>query len=345
MSDWRFDWPYAYGGPAARGVIKQVPEDFFVDEILGFEPCGEGEHVFLKIEKRGENTDYLARQLAKYAGLPARDVSYAGLKDRHSRTVQWFSAHIPGKREVDWTGFNSDTVSVLAAVRHNRKLKKGALKGNRFEITVRELAGDTDLLEERLARIKDCGLPNYFGPQRFGHEGRNIEKATALFAGELKLRDRQLEGIYLSAARSYLFNAVLARRVDEGTWNRAISGDVFMFSDSHSFFKDEVTAEIVARVESLALHPSGPLAGRGESPADADALTIEQAVAERYRSLSEGLARIGMEVSRRPLRLTVDDFEWALLPENALRVAFILPAGAYATAVLREAIDFGPALD
>lgn len=345
MSVWTFAPPHAHGGPAVSGRIKLDPEDFIVEEVLGFEPCGEGEHVFLHIEKMGENTDYLARQIAKFAGLTQRDVSYAGMKDRHGRTTQWFSAHIPGKREVDWSGFNSETVSVLAAVRHNRKLKKGALQGNRFDITVRELVGDLGRLEERLAQIKTAGVPHYYGPQRFGREGRNLEQARALFSGELRLRDRHLEGIYLSAARSYLFNQVLARRVGEGTWNRAIPGDVFMFADSHSFFKDELTPEVERRIQALDIHPSGPLWGRGDSPAGEAALAIENGIAAEYSVLCEGLARIGMDLARRPLRLPVPDLQWDFPSENTLRLRFGLPAGAYATAVMREAIAFEQAFD
>ncbi|MFZ4701778.1 MAG: tRNA pseudouridine(13) synthase TruD, partial [Candidatus Methylumidiphilus sp.] len=146
--------PYAFSGPSATGKIKLKPEDFIVEEILGFELTGEGEHVFLKIQKRGENTDYLARQIAKYADLPKMAVSYAGMKDRFGLTTQWFSVHIPGKREVDWSGLESESVSVLESIRHNRKLKKGALKGNRFEITIRELEGDKNLVEEKLAQVK-----------------------------------------------------------------------------------------------------------------------------------------------------------------------------------------------
>ncbi len=332
--------PYAHGGPAATGKIKRKPEDFIVEEILGHDPTGEGEHVFVKIRKRGENTDYLARQIAKYAGLPKMAVSYAGMKDRHAVTTQWFSVHVPGKREVDWSGLESETVSVLEAVRHNRKLKKGALKGNRFEITVRELEGDKRLLQKRLAQIKTEGVPNYFGPQRFGREGNNLVQAEALFKGEFRPRDRNLEGILLSAARSEIFNRVLARRVEAGEWNRAIDGDVFMFEGSNSFFRDGLTEEIHCRIGRMEIHPSGPLWGKDASPASGEALAIEQETAAGLSALREGLERAGMETARRPLRLSVPDLAWDFIESNALRLSFALPAGAYATVVLREAVDF-----
>lgn len=321
------------------------PDDFVVDEILGFQPCGEGEHVFLRIEKRGENTDYTARQLAKFAGLPKHAVSYAGMKDRHGKTTQWFSVHLPGKRELDWGAFNSPAVSVLEAVRHNRKLKKGALQGNRFAITVRELEGERERIEEILRRTAAEGVPNYFGPQRFGRSGQNLAQAQAFFTGELKLRDRHLEGIYLSAARSHVFNQILARRVAEGSWNRAIAGDVFMFADSHSFFKDALTPEIERRVAALEIHPSGPLWGKGESAAGDAALAIETETAASHALFCEGLARAGLEMTRRPLRLPVPDLQWDFPEACSLRIRFSLPAGAYATALLREAVAFDAALD
>ena len=337
--------PYAYGPPPSTGKIKLKPEDFMVEEILGFELTGEGEHVFLKIQKQGENTDYLARQIAKYAGLPKIAVSYAGMKDRFGLTTQWFSVHIPGKREVDWSGLNSESVSVLESVRHNRKLKKGALKGNRFEITVKDLEGDMDLVAEKLARVKREGVPNYFGPQRFGREGNNLVQAEAMFKGELRVRDRNLEGIYLSAARSEIFNRVLGKRVEAGHWNQAIAGDVFMFADSHSYFRAERSPETLARLAALDIHPSGPLWGKGEPANSDEALAIEQATAMELPILSEGLEKIGMEIARRPLRLPVPDLRWEFCGDSALRLCFTLPAGAYATVVLREIVSFDGSVD
>jgi tRNA pseudouridine13 synthase len=337
--------PYAYGGPAARGRIKAGLNDFIVDEILGFQPAGEGEHVFLRIEKCGENTDYIARRLAQFARLPKQAVSYAGMKDRHGRTTQWFSVHLPGKEELEWSGFNSPTVTVLTALRHHRKLRKGALAGNRFEISVRELEGEPDRIEALLNRITAQGVPDYFGPQRFGRDGQNLDRVRALFTGELKIKDRNLEGIYLSAARAFIFNQILARRVAEDSWNRAIPGDVFMFAGSHSFFKDALTPQIERRIAALEIHPSGPLWGKGESAAGDQALVLETELAAAHPIFSEGLARSGVEMARRPLRLPVGNLQWDLPDSSSLRLRFGLPAGAYATAVLREFVAFDAAMD
>jgi tRNA pseudouridine13 synthase len=337
--------PYAFGGPAATGIIKQTPEDFAVEEILGFAPTGEGEHVFLKIKKRGENTDYLARQIAQFTGVPKMAVGYAGLKDRHAVTTQWFCVHLPGKREVDWSGLESDAVSVLEAVRHNRKLKTGALKGNRFTVVLRDVQGDRAALAEKLARIRAEGTPNYFGPQRFGRDGNNLALAEAWFKGETKPRDRKLEGICLSAARSEIFNRALARRVEAGQWNQAVPGDVFMFADSHSFFRAELDEETLRRVAEQAIHPSGPLWGGGEQPTSGAALALEQAAAAECPALREGLERHGVEPARRPLRVSVPDLEFDHPDAASLRLSFSLPAGSYATMALREAVDFTGALD
>ncbi|MFM8333318.1 MAG: tRNA pseudouridine(13) synthase TruD [Candidatus Methylumidiphilus sp.] len=337
--------PYAFGGPAATGLIKQQPEDFIVEENLGFALTGAGEHVFLQIQKRGENTEHIAKQIARHAQLPKMSVSYAGMKDRHAVTTQWFSAHIPGKREVDWSGLESDTVKVLHAVRHNRKLKTGALQGNRFVITVRGLSGTHAGLEAKLAQISAYGVPNYFGPQRFGRDGNNVAQAEALFRGELRLRDRKLEVIYLSAARSEIFNGVLARRVIDGTWNQALDGEVFMFADSHSIFRAELTPETLSRVASLNIHPSGPLWGMAEPGSTGAVLALENAVAAEYPLLCAGLRRANMEPARRPLRLPVADLGFEFPDESSLLLSFSLPAGAYATVVLREAVGFDGALD
>jgi len=339
MSDPTADLPHALGGPAGTGALKQTPEDFIVEEVLGFQPSGDGEHVFLFIEKRGENTDYVARQLARFAGISARQVSYAGLKDRQGLTRQWFSLQMPGMTEPDWTSFPSDAVRVLEAHRNARKLRKGAASGNRFELTVRELDAPPADLEQRLAEIAEQGVPNYFGPQRFGHEGRNLERARELFANpELRI-DPHRRGLYLSAARSGIFNRILAARVQAGHWNRALPGDVFMFADSHSFFKpDAIDADILRRVQSRAIHPSGVLWGMTASTATDEALAIETEAVRPLAEFTAGLERLGLETARRPFRLCPEELTWTFPAADVLRLRFTLPSGAYATTVLRELV-------
>ena len=333
--------PYASGGPAGHGNIKLRPEDFIVEEILGFEPSGDGEHVFIKIEKRGENTEYLARQLARFAGVSSRYVSYAGLKDRHGATVQWFSIQLPGKTEPDWTDFESDTIRVLDTRRNSRKLRKGAAAGNRFELTIRALDADVALLESRLADIARKGVPNYFGPQRFGHEGQNVEGARQMFADPDPKLNSHTRGLYLSAARSIIFNKTVAGRIAAGNWDKPIKGDVFMFSSSRSFFTTEsVTDEIRDRTAASEIHPSGVLWGTRPSTASADALEIELDAVSHFRDLADGLEKAGIETSRRPLRVCPSHMTWSIDTEqNLLCLGFTLPSGAYATTILRECLQ------
>ncbi len=217
-------WPYVYGSPSGTGIIRSLPEDFIVKENLAFEPSGEGEHAFLQIEKTGENTEYVARQLARFANVRPRDVGFAGLKDRHAVTTQWFSVWLPGKADPDWTQFETDSIKVLHAVRHARKLKRGVLSGNSFKLIIRDWQGDKDKTIRQLEAMKANGMANYYGFQRFGHEGQNVNKALAMFSGVKAGREQR--SLYLSAARSYLFNRILACRVSGDIWNQAVAGDI-----------------------------------------------------------------------------------------------------------------------
>ncbi|NQZ51464.1 MAG: tRNA pseudouridine(13) synthase TruD, partial [Moritella sp.] len=176
------EFEYLYGKPSVTGFIKQEAADFVVIEDLGFELTGEGEHIFISIRKIGENTQYVARALAKAAGVSGKDVSYAGLKDRHAITEQWFGIHMAGKETPDFSVIETEQIKVLKIVRHNKKLRTGALKGNQFTLKLTDLSS-TDGLAERLDKIKTIGVPNYFGEQRFGQHGNNIVRAQEMFAG------------------------------------------------------------------------------------------------------------------------------------------------------------------
>jgi len=331
--------PYAYGNPTNSGSIKANPDDFLVDEELGFALDGEGEHIFLRIEKVGENTEYVARLLARFAGVPPVAVGYAGLKDRHGRTRQWFSVGLAGQQEPDWALLNGQTLRIIETGRHRRKLKKGALAGNRFHITLRSITGLYDELEARLRCVVAGGVPNYFGPQRFGRNAANLTAARDFLLRHAAVRSRHRRSLYLSAARSYLFNRIVAQRVRQGTWNRAIPGDIFMFTTSRSIFRGDATSnDINGRVAALAIHPSGSLWGRGEPLVSADAETQEQEALQDVAPLCAALERAGLERAMRPLRLSVSDLRWQFIDDSKLELDLCLPAGAYATSVLREII-------
>lgn len=331
-------WAYAYGGPVGEGRIRCKPDDFIVEELPGFVLSGKGEHAFIQIEKCGENTDYVAHELAKFAGVAKRDIGFAGLKDRHARTTQWFSVWLPGKDDPDWTEFETASVKILQYVRHARKLKSGVLAGNKFELTIRDWSGDREAINRLLETIRSRGVPNYFGAQRFGIKAQNINKAMELFKG--KRVKRQQKSLYLSAVRSFLFNQILSERVTQQNWDQAINGDTFMFDGSHSYFQSSCPdQDTLQRVRLGAIHPTGILWGKGEWPVNNDALEIEKQVVDRYRPLTEGLERWGVEIKRRALRVNVADLEWQFVDQETIKLGFILPPGCYATSVLRELIS------
>lgn len=327
------DWAYVNGGPTGQGDIRVEPEDFVVDEILSFSPDGDGEHVFLHIEKKGENTEYVARCLARFAGVRQMDVSYAGLKDRHAVSTQWFSVWLPGKQAPDWTFFETDTMRVRQEIRHARKLKRGVLAGNRFKIVIRHWQGNKDATQKQLEIMQKEGIANYFGEQRFGHGGQNVAKALAMFNG-MKCK-REQRSIYLSAARAYLFNYMLALRVEQNTWNQPLPGDTFVFDLSHSCFKVEQPDDTIKlRLQAKEIHPAVFLWGRGAAVTDAMAENLPP----HFDQLAQGLVEAGLEPDIRSLRISVESMNWQFLGANSLELSFTLPAGSYATSVLREII-------
>ncbi|MDX1527971.1 MAG: tRNA pseudouridine(13) synthase TruD [Gammaproteobacteria bacterium] len=344
MPDPTLELSYAYGPPGLRGIIRARPEDFEVEEVLRFEPAGDGEHAFLKIRKRNLNTRAVAQLIAKHAGTRTGEVGYAGMKDRNAVTTQWFSVGLAGRSEPDWSALEDDALQVLQATRHKKKLRPGQLQRNRFRITLRQVEGDAEEIDARLERIRCGGVPNYFGPQRFGRDGGNLEAARALFLGGRRVRDRKLKGIYLSAARAEVFNQVLSARVAAGSWNRALPGEVVMFDDSRSRFPmhDEAPGDD-PRIASLQLHPTGPLWGNGSPDAAGEAAAVEREAVKLLSELTSGLEAAGLKADRRALRLRVDDLTCETYGQDALTVEFALRPGAYATMVLRELLQIGDA--
>jgi tRNA pseudouridine13 synthase len=329
--------PRAHGDAVLTARTRVVPEDFLVEEVPGFEPSGSGEHLLLTIEKRGMNTAFAAKRIAQWAKVPELAVSYAGLKDRHAVTRQRFSVHLPKKIAPDLATLESSELRVLEHAWHARKLPRGALAGNRFVLVLRDVDGDRAAIEERLQAIARRGVPNYFGEQRFGRGGGNVAQALAMFAGRRVRREERT--LLLSAARSELFNRVLAARVLAGNWDGPLAGEVWSLDGSRSVFGPEpFTDELARRLAAFDIHPSGPLWGRGELRTRDEAAALErQALAgEPCAALREGLEQAGLEQERRALRLRPSDLEWHWLAPDALQLAFALPPGAYATVVLAE---------
>jgi tRNA pseudouridine13 synthase len=231
-------------------------------------------------------------------------------------------------------------MQVVAAHRHHRKLRRGTLRGNRFHIRVAGARGDAAAVDEHLRRMAAGGIPNYFGPQRFGRDGGNLALAEALLVDGRRL-GRQEHSLALSTARSWLFNSVLAERVRDGSWNRALAGDVMQLDGRRAVFRiDESDAEIERRCGAAEVHPTGPLPGRDAASAVVPAgvpARLEEQCLRRRPGWTAGLVRHGVESDRRALRVMPRELAWNW-EGDSLRLAFVLAAGAYATALLRELI-------
>jgi tRNA pseudouridine13 synthase len=343
MNEYELLGPRAHGEPCGTAVLKAVAEDFQVDEVLDIPLAGEGEHLWLWVEKRELNTEEAAKRIARAAGVPLRLISYAGLKDRQALTRQWFSLHLPGKANPDLSAAEDASLSILKQLRHTRKLQRGAHAANGFILRLTQLTADREALDKRLTQIAAQGIPNYYGLQRFGHEGGNVAHARHFALGKSLPEKRNVRSRVLSAARSYLFNQVLAERVRAGTWNRALLGDLLAFTDSRSFFSAGAAECTDPRLAILDLHPTGPLWGTGMSTAEGVAQALEQDLAARENVLLDWLAEAGMTHERRILRLPIGGLAWHYPEPDILQLEFVLPAGCFATVLVRELVDLLPA--
>ena len=280
-------------------TIRGRAEDFQVRENLSFEPTGSGEHVFLEIEKIHANTAWVAAQIADFAGIREMDIGYAGRKDRHGVTRQWFSCYLPGENSLNWADMTIEGVRLLQVTRHRSKLRHGEIRCNAFNLTLRHDAlsdAQQEDINRRLRSLNDTGFPNYFGGQRFGRDLQNLELADRLLRQRRKVgRDR---GMAISAARSWIFNLYLSDAVRDG-----------MTPDPHQV---------------------GPLIGKSRDPQPG-----ESALDEQMTAWVEGLRRLGAKVSTRPLFIRPGDLSW-VFEDRETRLSFTLPAGSYATSLLRE---------
>ena len=331
----------AHGAAVLSAKIRTTPEDFLVEELPGFEASGSGEHLLLTVEKRGMNTAFAARHIAQWAGVGEVAIGYAGLKDRHAVTRQRFTVHLPKRNAPDIATLEFDRgeerLRVIEHTWHAKKLPRGALAGNRFVLMLRDVVGERDAIEARLQSIARRGVPNYFGEQRFGRGGDNIAGALAMFAGRRVRREQRT--LLLSAARSELFNRVLAARVSAGTWDQALDGEVWMLDGSRSVFGPVPFDETLAqRLDAFDIHPTGPLWGRGDLRSEGAVAELEHAVLDAgdAPALRQGLEAEGLKQERRALRLRPSELAWTWRDDDALELAFSLPPGTYATVVLAE---------
>lgn len=337
------DWPRAYGTPLATATFRQQLSDFCVDEDLRFEPSGEGAHHLLLIEKRNINTDIVCHKLRRFAEVHPTDVGYAGKKDRFAIARQWFSVQLPLLKEIDWSEFNDDEVTVLKATRHDKKLRIGAVKQNHFAITLRDLNFSQDYdkqaLEQRLEQIQEHGFANYFGEQRFGHNGDNLTRGADLLLANKRLKNRNLQGLLFSAVRSFLFNQVLAKRIEANKFTELLDGDYVQLDGSESGFTVQDMAQELPRFVAKDIHPTAPMPGRGRSQLLAKAAEFETAVLEPYHELIAALERKGLNGERRAIRVFPQNVILQWHNDNTLELAFSLPKGAFATSLLRELFE------
>ena len=322
--------------PKQTALLKAECANFVVKEQLGYDMSGDGEFVAVKVRKTDCNTLFVGEQLAKFAGISARNMSYAGLKDRKAVTEQWFSLQMPGQPTPDFSQFSLEGVEILEVTRHQRKIRIGSLQGNHFEILLRN-AEETDELKVRLDFLAKNGFPNYFTEQRFGRDGNNLTQALRWANGEIKVKDRNKRSFYLSAARSEVFNLIVAKRIELGLAQQVLNGDVLQLNGSHSWFvadESEDLTQLQQRLIQQDILLTAPLIGKE----DKSAVDFKNEIFAQHQALFDLMRQERMKAARRPILMQPQQFQWQFEP-NGLRLKFYLPAGSYATALVRELVN------
>ena len=322
--------------PKQTALLKAECANFVVKEQLGYDMSGDGEFVAVKVRKTDCNTLFVGEQLAKFAGISARNMSYAGLKDRKAITEQWFSLQMPGQPTPDFSQFSREGVEILDVTRHQRKIRIGSLQGNHFEILLRN-AEETDELKVRLDFLAKNGFPNYFTEQRFGRDGNNLTQALRWANGEIKVKDRNKRSFYLSAARSEVFNLIVAKRIELGLAQQVLNGDILQLNGSHSWFvadESEDLTQLQQRLIQQDILLTAPLIGE-EDKSEVD---FENDIFAQHQALFDLMRQERMKAARRPILMQPQQFQWQFEP-NGLRLKFYLPAGSYATALVRELVN------
>ena len=327
---------YLLGTPQQTGRLKAEFADFIVREELGYPHAGEGEFVAVKVRKTNANTLFVGEQLAKFVGISVKNMSYAGLKDRHAVTEQWFCLHLAGKETPDFSAFECEGVEILEVTRHNRKIRTGALEGNHFELLLRDVV-ETDELKQRLNQLQEIGFPNYFTEQRFGRDGHNLTQAQRWASGEISVKDRKKRSFYLSAARSEVFNLVVSQRIADQQMQTVLLGDYLQLAGSNSFFevKAEDLMQSQQRLDENDVLLTAPLIG--ENSLQQNGNECEEAIVAQHENLINLMKKERMNAARRAMLCKLQDLRWQFEPEG-LRLTFFLNSGSYATGLVRELI-------
>jgi tRNA pseudouridine13 synthase len=313
--DYNRDFPRAWGAAPITALLKVVPEDFYVEEQLGFEPTGSGEHLYLFVEKRNQNTQAVAEHIARMAKVRPGDVSYSGLKDRRAVTRQWFSVYLPKGENVSWQTPPDCEITLLLSARHHKKLRRGEHAANFFRIVLSQIEGDEEALNTRLAFVAEHGVPNYYGEQRFGYQVANLQDLEGFLRKAKGKQQGFQDRLKVSAMRSWLFNRALALRVRRQCWQQLVDGDPVFY-------------------------PSAPLWGRGRLSSSLQLREWEESIMNDAITWCHFLEHCGLQQERRPCVLKPEQFRHRL-SENNLTLEFLLPPGTYATSLIREIADVG----
>ncbi len=336
MSDILSPFAYLNGKPSAKAKLKAKPEHFKVSEQLGYDFTGEGEHLMVRIRKTGENTTFVANELAKACGVKSKDVSWAGLKDRHAVTEQWLSVHLPKGDAPDYAGFLAEhpSVEILDVQRHNKKLRPGDLAGNQFSVTLSEVSDVEDVLT-RLEQVIKHGVPNYFGAQRFGNQGNNLEEARRWGRDNVRTRNQNKRSMYLSAARSWIFNHIVSQRIEQGVFTQAMAGD--LLADQATPLTAEAATDYNQQPEPRAALTAA-LAGDNALPTQEASLALEQPCLDAEEDLMKLIRGNRMRHDRRSVALMPSDLTWQVDGDD-ITLNFYLDSGSFATAIVRELIE------
>ncbi len=334
-----YDWARVTGEVAGDAQFRSKLEDFQVTENLRFEPSGEGAHHLLFIEKRNVNTDIVCQKLRRFAQVKPLDIGYAGKKDRFAVAKQWFSVQLPILQEIDWASLNDDEVTVLDSIRHGKKLRVGAVKSNQFVITLRNFEGDKKQFERKLSEIEQTGFPNYFGEQRFGHNGDNLNRGLDLLKSKKRLKNRNLQGILFSSVRSAIFNHLLSQRITAGQFGNLLQGDYVQLDGSESGFIVKDLGQELPRYYANDIHPCATLVGRGREINADDAYQFEQQSLSDYQDVIDNLAAKGLSMASRSIRAFPQNLKLDWENPKTLVLSFELPKGSFATSFLRELVN------
>ena len=345
---------YVKSAPNISAKLKVNFDDFKVEEYLGFEPTGSGDHLFIKLKKINLSTIEVARKLSETTGTKLSAIGYSGMKDKRGECTQWFSIPLKSKIESEIASLENEQVKIISSQPNIRKLKIGNHKENDFNIKLRGCQGDKYEFEDRLNRLMAHGVPNYFGMQRFGKKMKNVQIMVNLMEETQQIRDSKISqllqhetrvkrGILISAARAYLFNQLLSNRIQLKNWSRYQPGDVLNLDGTDSYFlvpNDQWDETLQERLNSFDIHVSGPLAGhifsQNKYVTRSKAADIENDSMENSSSILKGLMKLEVSASRRPLRFRPKNLRWSWQDGNILNVRFSLRRGCYATSLLRE---------